>query len=122
LPLVLGGAKSPFISASEAAHIRPRSSCNVERYWMSSSEIFDPGPPIAPLAVKPKIAWKMLACGNTCGYELLAAGKLDSFLDGRSRKITVDSIHRYIQGHLREVRRQTDGNGVDPSTERRGKQ
>jgi hypothetical protein len=38
----------------------------------------------------------MLACSNTRGYELLAAGQLDSFLDGRSRKITVESIHRYI--------------------------
>jgi hypothetical protein len=53
-----------------------------------------------PFLVKPKIAWKMLACGNTRGYELLAAGELESFLDGRSRKITVASIHRYIERHL----------------------
>ena len=51
---------------------------------------------LGPLVVKPKVAWKMLACSNTRGYELLAAGELDSFLDGRSRKITVESIHRYI--------------------------
>jgi hypothetical protein len=51
---------------------------------------------LGPLVVKPKVAWKMLACSNTRGYELLAAGQLDSFLDGRSRKITVQSIHRYI--------------------------
>jgi hypothetical protein len=49
-----------------------------------------------PVVVKPKIAWKMLACSNTRGYELLAAGELISFLDGRSRKIIVESIHRYI--------------------------
>ncbi len=53
-----------------------------------------------PLVVKPKVAWKMLACSNTRGYELLAAGELDSFLDGRSRKITVESIHRYIARRL----------------------
>jgi hypothetical protein len=52
------------------------------------------------LVVKPKVAWKMLACSNTRGYELLAAGELDSFLDGRSRKITVESIRRYIARHL----------------------
>jgi hypothetical protein len=52
------------------------------------------------LVVKPKVAWKMLACSNTRGYELIAAGELDSFLDGRSRKITVDSIRRYIARHL----------------------
>jgi hypothetical protein len=51
---------------------------------------------VGPLVVKPKTAWKMLACSNTRGYELLNAGELESFLDGRSRKITVDSIHRYI--------------------------
>jgi hypothetical protein len=53
-----------------------------------------------PLVVKPKVAWKMLSCSNTRGYELLAAGELDSFLDGRSRKITVESIRRYIAQRL----------------------
>jgi hypothetical protein len=52
------------------------------------------------LVVKPKVAWKMLSCSNTRGYELLAAGELDSFLDGRSRKITVGSIERYIARRL----------------------
>jgi hypothetical protein len=52
------------------------------------------------LLVKPKVAWKMLACSNTRGYELIAAGELDSFRDGRSRKITVDSIRRYIARRL----------------------
>jgi hypothetical protein len=52
------------------------------------------------LVVKPRVAWKMLSCSNTRGYELLAAGELDSFLDGRSRKITVESIRRYIARRL----------------------
>ena len=55
---------------------------------------------LGPLVVKPKVAWKLLACSNTRGYELIAAGELDSFLDGRSRKITVDSIRRYIARRL----------------------
>jgi hypothetical protein len=50
----------------------------------------------APLVVKPSTAWRMLACGNTRGYELLAAGELESFKDGRSRKITVASIKAFI--------------------------
>ena len=33
---------------------------------------------IEPLVVKAKVAWKMLGCGNTRGYELLASGELDS--------------------------------------------
>jgi hypothetical protein len=52
------------------------------------------------LVVKPKVAWRLLACSNTRGYELLAAGELESFLDGRSRKITVESIRRYITRRL----------------------
>jgi hypothetical protein len=55
---------------------------------------------VEPLVIKPKIAWKMLACGNTRGYELLAAGELESFKDGRSRKITVASIKAYIARQL----------------------
>jgi hypothetical protein len=55
---------------------------------------------ITPLVVKPKLAWKMLGCSNTRGYELLNAGELESFLDGRSRKITVQSIQAYIARRL----------------------
>ena len=54
----------------------------------------------APLIVKPKEARRMLACGHTRLYQLIAAGELDSFLDGRARKITVDSIRRYIARQL----------------------
>jgi hypothetical protein len=52
------------------------------------------------LVVKPKVAWKMLGCSNTRGYELIKAKELDSFRDGRSRKITVDSIRRYVARRL----------------------
>jgi hypothetical protein len=56
------------------------------------------------IVVKPKSAWQMLQCSNTRGYELLSAGELDSFLDGRSRKITVESIQRYIARQLELAR------------------
>jgi hypothetical protein len=45
----------------------------------------------------------MLACGNTHGYALLAAGELESFHDGSARKITVESIRRYIARRLAAV-------------------
>ena len=61
-----------------------------------------------PLVVKPKTAWKMLACGNTRGYELLAAGELETFMDGRSRKITVASIRAYIARQLASANRTKD--------------
>jgi hypothetical protein len=53
-----------------------------------------------PLVVSPKVAWKMLACGNTRGYELLATGELESYKDGRSRKITVASIKALVARRL----------------------
>jgi hypothetical protein len=55
------------------------------------------------LAVSPRRAWHMLGCGNTHGYALLAAGKLESYLDGRSRRITMRSIHRYIADRLADT-------------------
>jgi hypothetical protein len=48
------------------------------------------------LVVSPRRAKRMLDCGNTRLYELLNAKELESFLDGRSRKITVSSIKAYI--------------------------
>jgi len=55
---------------------------------------------VEPLAVKPRVAWQMLQCSNTHGYELLNSGELESFRDGGSRKITVASIKRYIARRL----------------------
>ena len=70
--------------------------------------IYSTGPGEAePLVVKPKLAWKLLACSNTRGYELLSAGELESFLDGRSRKIIVASIHRFIARRLAAERQAT---------------
>jgi hypothetical protein len=53
-----------------------------------------------PLLVRPREAWRMLNCGNTFGYQLLDRDELESFLDGKARKITVESIHRYIARKL----------------------
>jgi len=54
----------------------------------------------APLVVKPRYACQMLSCGRTHLYGLIAAKELDTFLDGGARKITVESIHRYIARQL----------------------
>jgi excisionase family DNA binding protein len=58
---------------------------------------------LEPLVVRPRVAWRLLGCGNAYGYRLIAAGELESYRDGRARKITVESIRRYIK------RRATDG-------------
>jgi len=60
---------------------------------------------LEPLVVKPKVAWKMLACSTTRGYELLAAGELESYKEGRSRKITVASIRALVARRLTSRRR-----------------
>ena len=51
---------------------------------------------IERVLVKPRDACRMLACGRKRVYQLLADGHLESFKDGRSRKITVASIQQYI--------------------------
>ena len=49
-----------------------------------------------PLSVKPRAAAALLSVGLTRIYELLNAGELVSFCDGRSRLITTQSIRDYI--------------------------
>jgi excisionase family DNA binding protein len=53
-----------------------------------------------PLVVSPRRARNLLDCGNTRLYELIGAGVLESYRDGKSRKITVASIKDYIARKL----------------------
>jgi hypothetical protein len=52
------------------------------------------------LVVSPRRARQMLDCGNTRLYELIKNNELESFLDGRSRKIVVASIRAYVARKL----------------------
>lgn len=52
------------------------------------------------LVVKPRRARQMLSCSAPHLYGLINAGLLDSYKDGASRKITVESIRRYIAQRL----------------------
>jgi hypothetical protein len=54
------------------------------------------------LVVSPRCAMCMLDCARTRLYESIHQGELVSYLDGRSRKITVESIHRYIERRLEQ--------------------
>jgi excisionase family DNA binding protein len=54
------------------------------------------GPANGPLVVRPAQACWLLGVGNTKLYELIAAGELESYLDGRSRRITMASIRARI--------------------------
>jgi excisionase family DNA binding protein len=55
----------------------------------------------APLVVKPAEAQSLLRCSRPFLYGLINAGHLQSFKDGRSRKISVASIHRYVEEKLK---------------------
>ena len=59
---------------------------------------------LGPLVVKPREACKMLSCSHKKLYQLLADGELESFKDGRSRKITVTSIKRRIASQVASAR------------------
>jgi excisionase family DNA binding protein len=66
------------------------------------------------LLVRPKRACHLLDCGITHLYELIAKGEITSLLDGRSRKITVDSIHRYIAKQLATAAAKHSGAAAQP--------
>jgi hypothetical protein len=55
---------------------------------------------VGPLVVRPAQAAIMLSCGITQVYALINTKELDAFLDGHARKITVESIRRYIAKRL----------------------
>jgi hypothetical protein len=56
-----------------------------------------PEPTVDPLVVRPSIARRMLGdCSLDELYRKLQNGDLDSYLDGRRRLITVESIKRDI--------------------------
>jgi excisionase family DNA binding protein len=81
------------------------------------------GPPlhdVEPLVVSPRLAWHLLGCGNTHGYELLDAGELESYLDGRSRRITMRSIKDYIARRI-AASRSAVGVLASPPPRRRGR-
>jgi len=55
-----------------------------------------PVAPVEPMVVRPKQACILLGCGPTRLFDLLNAGELESYRDGRSRLITLDSIKRRV--------------------------
>ena len=58
---------------------------------------------IEPIAVSPKAAGRMGGWGLTKVYYLMNSGELESYWDGRSRRITVASIRGRIARKLVEA-------------------
>ena len=60
---------------------------------------------IEPYVVGTAEAQRLGGWGKTKLFELIAAGELDSYLDGRVRRITLASIHARNTGSYRKLRR-----------------
>ena len=63
-----------------------------------------PSTNVRPLVVGTAEARRLGGWGKTKIFKLIAAGELDSFLDGRVRRITVESIEARIQRKLQEAK------------------
>jgi excisionase family DNA binding protein len=57
------------------------------------------------LVTSPNKAMRILDCGRTRLYQLIDSGELETYLDGRSRKITLQSIHAYVKRKLEASRK-----------------
>jgi excisionase family DNA binding protein len=51
---------------------------------------------VTPLVVPPRDACRLLSIGMSRLYDLMRSGELSSYLDGRSRRITMKAIHEYV--------------------------
>lgn len=59
-------------------------------------------PSFEPIAVRPKVAARILDVSVAYLYELLARGDLVSYRDGAARKIMVDSLRAYVARRVAE--------------------
>ncbi|KKW89423.1 hypothetical protein YP76_25445 [Sphingobium chungbukense] len=55
---------------------------------------------IEPIALPPKMAFAAIGVGVTKGYELIAAGELETFKIGRATRITTSSIKALVARRL----------------------
>ena len=77
----------------------------------------DIGEHLEPLGVSPRQACILLNVGRTYLYELIDIGDLESYLEGRARKITLRSIRARHERQLAAAR-QTDL-AIEPAQPRR---
>lgn len=55
---------------------------------------------IAPLVASPKAVGRMIDSGLTRVYELINSGEIQSYRDGKARKIIVASVEAYVERQL----------------------
>ncbi|QDM25229.1 helix-turn-helix domain-containing protein [Tardiphaga sp. vice352] len=73
------------------------------------------------LAVSPKIAKRMLSCGTTRLYDLLNSGELQSYRDGKSRKVLIASLQSYVRRRLDAEKSLTKSSWTARATNARAK-
>src|SRR6516162_3530059 len=59
---------------------------------------------LEPLAVSPRQACLLLGVGNTRLYQLIGNGELQSYREGRARRITLESIRGRVARKLADER------------------
>jgi excisionase family DNA binding protein len=75
---------------------------------------------VTRLAVPPSAAGHMLSLSLSEVYERMRNGELDSYADGRARRITMKSIHAYM---ARRLAASADGwKQITPQPRHRGRQ
>ena len=55
---------------------------------------------VEPLAVSSKQAQAMIGCSHNKFYALIAAGEVESYIDGNRRMCTMRSLKAYVQRKL----------------------
>jgi excisionase family DNA binding protein len=58
---------------------------------------------LEPLAVSPRQTCLLLNIGNTRLYELIRNGELDTYREGRARRITMESIRHRVERLLADA-------------------
>jgi excisionase family DNA binding protein len=67
-------------------------------------QVANPEASLPALVASPNTAMRLLDCSRESLYRLLKSGELESYCEGRSRKIIVASIHALVERRLAAAR------------------
>jgi hypothetical protein len=84
-----------------------------------NNHIIPPDTKVELLAVTPRVAKLMIGCGTTRLYDLLNHGELESYRDGKSRKILVASLRNYVARRLAAEKHNEKPSWTNRATEAR---
>src|SRR5262249_58755683 len=74
--------------------------CRMSQMSTGLSRQERPSLSVTPLAVPPREASRLLSIGMSRLYQLMRTGELESYRDGRSRRITMASIQKRMARQL----------------------